>query len=56
MRLSEQQAALVAEGAARASSETTLNCIGLSAFAILGGAATLIVLVVSIVRPLASLR
>jgi len=55
---SEQQAELVAAGAAadRASHTTLALLIGFSMFAFLGGAATLSVLVVSVVRPLASLQ
>jgi len=55
---SEQQAELVAAGAAadRASDTTLTLLIGFSMFAFLGGAATLSVLVVSVVRPLASLQ
>ena len=55
---SEQQAEMVAERAvADGDSDTTLMLlIGFSTFAFLGGTATLIVLVVSIVRPLASLQ
>ena len=55
---SEQQAVLAAEnGAAGRDSDTTLALlIGFSALALLGGAATLIVLVISVVRPLASLQ
>jgi len=55
---SEEQAELVAAGAAadRASDTTLTLLIGFSMFAFLGGAATLSVLVVSVVRPLASLQ
>jgi diguanylate cyclase (GGDEF)-like protein/PAS domain S-box-containing protein len=55
---SVQQAELVAARAAadRASHTTLALLIGLSMFAFLGGAATLSVLVVSVVRPLASLQ
>ena len=53
-----QEAALVAErAAADSTAEATFALmLGLSAFAFLGGAATLSVLVVSVVRPLASLQ
>jgi diguanylate cyclase (GGDEF)-like protein/PAS domain S-box-containing protein len=55
---SVQQAELVAAGAAaaRASDTTLALLIGFSMFAFLGSAATLIVLIVSVVRPLASLQ
>jgi diguanylate cyclase (GGDEF)-like protein/PAS domain S-box-containing protein len=55
---SEQQAEMVAAHAAahRASNTTLALLIGFSTVAFLGGAATLSVLVVSVVRPLASLQ
>jgi len=54
----EQQAKMTSENAAagRASNATLALLIGFSAVAFLGSAATLVVLIVSVVRPLASLR
>jgi diguanylate cyclase (GGDEF)-like protein len=54
----EQQATLVAESAVadRASDTTLIQLIGFGAFAILGGVAMLMMLIISVIRPLAALQ